>query len=110
MGVAMENLNLTKEEILNRIGFFRNKKNMSAYELGMRLGHTKNYFYRIESGEIQLTVELLLQALEILGVSTFEFFYPNLDSFTSDIEDLELIKSLNLEERKSIITLLKIKK
>lgn len=106
----MENMNFTKEEILNRIGYFRNKKNISAYELGMQLGHSKNYFYRVESGEIQLTIDLLLQTLEILNVSTFEFFYPSLESFNTDIEDLKLLKSLTSEERKSIITLLKIKK
>ena len=106
----MEKLNLNKQEILTRIGYFRNKKKLSAYELSLRLGHSCNYFYRIETGEIQLTIDLFLQVLEILEVSTFEFFYPNLDTFDLDMQNLNLLKNLNEEEKQSLLTLLKIKK
>lgn len=47
----MENINLSKKEIINRIGYFRNLRNISAYKLGLELGHSKTYFYRVESGE-----------------------------------------------------------
>ncbi len=62
----MENKSLTKKEIIDRIGYFRNLRNMSAYKLGMELGHSKTYFYRIESGEIQLILDMLLEVLDIL--------------------------------------------
>ena len=47
----MKNVNLTKKDVIDRIGYFRSKKNMSAYKLGIELGHSKTYFYRIESGK-----------------------------------------------------------
>lgn len=53
----MQNLNLSKKDILNRIGYYRNLRKISAYKLGLELGHSKTYFYRIESGEIQLTID-----------------------------------------------------
>lgn len=96
---------LSKKEILNRIGYFRNRKNMSAYKLGLELGHSKTYFYRIESGEIQLTIDLLLEILEILGVSTSEFFCPSLT--LEDQTLLKLIAGLNEDNKKTIIDLVK---
>ncbi|MDE5616188.1 MAG: helix-turn-helix domain-containing protein [Clostridia bacterium] len=82
----MKNLNLNRREILDRIAYFRNKKNLSVYQLGKMLGHAKTYFYRIESGEINLTIETLLDTLDILGVATAEFFYPDFENFSTDIE------------------------
>lgn len=102
-------MNLTREDILNRIAYFRNKQNISAYQMSLKLGHARSYFYRIESGEIQLTMEVFLEVLEILNLTTAEFFYPYVDEFHKDMDDLKMIKSLTDEERKSIKTLLKIK-
>lgn len=95
--------NLTKEDIINRIGYFRNKKNISAYKLGLELGHSKTYFYRIESGEIALTLDLFLETLEVLGVTTTEFFSP----YTN--EEISLInkyKELSPENKQMINSLI----
>lgn len=89
MGTNMVNINLSKEEIINRIGYFRNKKNISAYKLGTELGHAKNYFYRIESGKFDISLETLLDVLQILNVSLIEFLYPNLDK-----EELNAIENI----------------
>lgn len=101
----MGNMNLTKREILDRIGYFRAKRNMSAYRLGTELGHSKTYFYRIESGEIQLTLDKLLEILEILNVSTTEFFCPSLKE--DDLTMLNLINDLSDENKQTIIGLIK---
>jgi len=83
-------MNITKKEIIVRIGYFRNKKNISAYKLGMELGHSKTYFYRVESGQIQLSIDKFLGILEILEITTTEFFCPNINK-----EDLALIEDIN---------------
>ncbi len=101
----MKNINLSKKEIIDRIGYFRNLKNMSAYKLGMELGHAKTYFYRIESGEIQLTLDVLLEVLDILNVSTTEFFCPTLKE--DEIELLDMISNLSTENKKMILDLVK---
>jgi len=103
----MEKINLSKQEILDRIGYFRAKKKKSAYKLGIELGHSKNYFYRIESGEIVLTVDLLLEVLEILGVTTSEFFAPELDINNKDyIHLVERYKQISTENQKTIMDLI----
>ncbi len=101
----MDNFNLSKKEIIERIGYFRNLKNISAYKLGIELGHSKTYFYRIESGEIQLTVDVLLEVLDVLQVSTTEFFCPTLK--VDDKNLLEMIGNLSQENKQTIIDLVK---
>ena len=101
----MKNLNLSKKEIIERIGYFRSKRNVSAYKLGLELGHSKTYFYRIESGEIQLTIEMLLEVLDILQVTTTEFFCPTLKD--DDKVLLDIISSLSPENKQTIMDLIK---
>lgn len=101
----MENLNLSKKEIIERIGCFRNQKKISAYKLGIELGHSKTYFYRVESGEIQLTVDMLLEVLDILKVTTTEFFCPILKQ--EDKELLDMVNNLSPESKQTIIELIK---
>lgn len=101
----MENLNLSKKEILDRIGYFRNQKKISAYKLGIELGHSKTYFYRVESGEIQLTIDMLLEVLDILKVTTTEFFCPILKQ--EDKELLDMVGNLSPESKQTIIELIK---
>ena len=100
-------MSLSKQDILNRIGYFRNKKNMSAYELGMILGHSKGYFYRIEHGEISLSVEMLLDILKILNVSTEEFFYEDLQNYQRDKSSINMCNGLTQQEIDSLKIILK---
>ena len=104
IGVIMINTNLTKQEIIERLSYFRTQKNISAYKLGKDLGHAKTYFYRIESGEINLTLENFLDCLQILGVTTSEFFCPTLKQENIDI--LKKLDNLSLENKSTIINLI----
>lgn len=101
----MEKLSLSKKDIIERIGYFRNQRNISAYKLGIELGHSKTYFYRIESGEIQLTIEMLLEVLDILQVTTTEFFCPMIKK--DDKEFYDMINNLSSENKQTIIDLIK---
>lgn len=101
----MKNINLSKKEIIERIGYFRNLRNISAYKLGMQLGHSKTYFYRIESGEIQLTIDVFLDVLDILQVTTTEFFCPMLTE--NDKSLIETINNLSTENKQTILDLMK---
>lgn len=100
----MINENLTNKEIIERLSYFRTLKNVSAYKLGQELGHAKTYFYRIESGDIALTTETLLDCLQILGVSTNKFFCPTLKQ--EDISLLNKINNLSQENKSTIIGLI----
>lgn len=96
--------NLTKKDILFRIGHFRNIKNITAYRLSVELGHSKSYFYRVEGGEMQLSIETLLEALDILGVTTSEFFCPTLDP--KDLVLLEKINKLSDANKQTVLDII----
>ena len=69
------------------------------------MGHSKTYFYRVESGEIALTLDMLLDILDILQVTTTEFFCPSLKD--DDKILLEMINNLSPENKQTILDLVK---
>ncbi|MBQ8615005.1 MAG: hypothetical protein IJ415_00320 [Clostridia bacterium] len=100
---------LTYKDILSRLGYFMNKEHISAYELSLRLGHNSNYIYKIQSCKIKLTVKKLVEILEILEITAFEFFYPDLENYESDMKKFNFVNNLSEEEFNSIMAILKIK-
>ena len=100
----MKKENLSKEDILNRIGYYLNEKNISGRSMGEQLGHAKNYYYRIQNKEIILTVDLLLDILDVLKITTSEFFTPLIDE--QSLKLLEKINSLSPDKRKTIENLI----
>ena len=103
----MSEQNMTYQDIIRKMSFLRTQRNISAYDLSLRLGKDKTYIYRVESGAIHLSLEKLLEILEILDVSTFEFFCP---SVYQNVQDIELLKSLNEKQVAAVINLLHTKR
>ena len=101
--------NMTREEILNRVAYLKNKKGMSAFQLSRELGHARTYFYRLQTNKMVLNLETLLEMLEIVDVTTEEFFYGDIDNYEEDMKFLKAYKMLSEEERKSIQTILNMK-
>ena len=44
---------LTYDDVINRIGFFRNKANLSARETSLRLGYSEQFVKRIENKSLK---------------------------------------------------------
>lgn len=65
------------------------------------------YIAQVEQGRIALTVEKLLQILEICDFSVERFFSQNIEDYKVDLELEKLIQSLPSEKKKSIIEILK---
>ncbi len=95
------------KEILTRIGYIRNKANLSAREVSLRMGMSPQYVAQLESGRIVLTVEKLLQILEICNFSIQRFFSANIEDYEVDNELLSLIEGLPASKKKNIIELIK---
>ena len=95
------------KEILTRIGYVRNKANLSAREVSQRMGMSPQYVAQLESGRIVLTVEKLLQILEICEFPIERFFSSNIVDYTFDNELKSLIESLPTEKKKNIIEFIK---
>lgn len=95
------------KEVLSRIGYVRNKANLSAREVSLRMGMSPQYVAQLESGRIVLTVEKLLQILEICEFPIERFFSSNIVDYNVDNELKLLIESLPLDKKKNIIEFIK---
>ena len=95
------------KEILARIGYVRNKANLSAREVSLRMGMSPQYVAQLESGRIVLTVEKLLQILEICAFPIERFFSANIEDYAVDNELKALIEALPLNKKKNIIEFIK---
>ncbi len=95
------------KEILSRIGYVRNKANLSAREVSLRIGMSPQYVAQLESGRIVLTVEKLLQILEVCEFPIERFFSSNIADYNIDNELKLLIESLPPDKKKNIIEFIK---
>lgn len=95
------------KEILARVGYVRNKANLSARELSQRMGMSPQYVAQLESGRIVLTVEKLLQILEICEFSIERFFSSDIDDYIINNELKTLIEALPTDKKKNIIEFIK---
>ena len=95
------------KEVINRIGFFRNRLRLSARELSLRIGKHEGYINKLESKDFNLPTTMLLKIIEALQVSPQEFFADNYGSVRMDDELYFLIKDLPLKKKELIIDLIK---
>ncbi len=95
------------KEILNRLGYVRNKANLSAREVSLRMGMSPQYVAQLESGRIVLTVEKLLQILEICDFPIERFFSSDIVDYQVDNELKTLIENLPTDKKKNIIEFIK---
>ena len=95
------------KEVLTRIGYVRNKANLSAREVSLRMGMSPQYVAQLESGRIVLTVEKLFQILEICEFPIERFFSADIVDYDVDNELKTLIESLPTDKKKNIIEFIK---
>ena len=95
------------KEVLSRIGYVRNQANLSAREVSLRMGMSPQYVAQLESGRIVLTIEKLLQILEICEFPIERFFSSNIADYNVDNDLKLLIESLPLDKKKNIIEFIK---
>lgn len=97
---------ITYNDVINRIGYFRNKANLSARETSMRLGYNPKFISTIESKNVELKVSTLLDFCEVVGITPQDFFYLGKDYSEDDKKLLENFSKLTNENKRTIIDLI----
>ena len=95
------------KDIINRMGIVRNKANLSARELSLRIGMSPQYISQIENGRITLSVEKLIDILEVCDCSLEKFFSEDLEGYDADRELLYIIKTIPSDKKDNLIEFLK---
>ena len=93
--------------LVQRIGYFRNKKNLSARELSLLIGKHGGYINKLESKDFNLPTSVLLKILETLNVSSDEFFAENFMTYKTDKELASTFEKLSADNKKMILELMK---
>lgn len=97
----------TYKDVLFRIGYFRNKNNLSLRDTSLKIDTNEKHMSRVESGIIALKVSTLLDFMELVNITPMEFFYPNPDNYAKDKELLDIIQNLSNENKQTLIELAK---
>ncbi len=94
-------------EIVDRVGYFREKAGLSQRELSQRLGYNPQFIETIETKRVQLKISTLLDICNIVGVTIFDFFYLGKKYNEERKEFLDLFLSLSDDKKDAVIKLLK---
>ena len=98
----MENL-----DIIERIGYFRNKAKLSQKALSIDIDMNIGYINRLECKKDFLpSVEVLLNIIKACGITEEEFFYEDMHNYESDKEILKKLKELPTDKREALLRLL----
>lgn len=98
---------MSKLEVLKRLNYFVENCPISRYEISLRLGNNDNYMSRVLNGWNNLSMNKFLDILEILELTPEEFFAADYKNYKQNAELLELVSSLNDDEKASLSTILK---
>lgn len=94
-------------EVINRIGYFRTKSNLSARETSLRLGYSEQFMKRIENKSVELKVSTLLNFFDIVDITPQDFFYLGSSYNKEDKEVLNLYNNLSADGKQTILDLMK---
>ena len=98
---------LSYDDIISRVGYFRNRANLSLRETSLRLGYNPQFMKTIENKSVELKVKTLLDFCDIVDITPQDFFYLGNSYNKEDKNVLELFNNLSLENRQMIIELMK---
>lgn len=99
-------MKITYDEVIDRVGYFRTKANLSLRETSTRLGYNPQFMKTIENKSIELKVSTLLEFCDVVGIDIQDFFYLGKQYSTDDKHLLELFASLSDDSKKLIVELM----
>lgn len=99
---------MDKLQIIERIGYFRNKARLSQKALSIDIDMNIGYINRLECKKDFLpSLEVLLKIIEVCGVTVEEFFYSDIANYEQDKQILTRLKGLPQDKREALLNLLK---
>ena len=103
------NVDMDKNEVVERISLMRTKAGLSARDLSLRIGKNSAYISRLESknDSFEPSVSALLEIISACNSSESEFFYYDPYAYSQDKEIIELLKTASPIKKEAILNLLK---
>lgn len=98
---------ITYDEVIRRIGYFRNKANLSMREASLQLGFNPQFMSTIENKSIELKVKTLLDFCDMVDITPQDFFYLGENYNKDDKNVLDLYNNLSTDSKQTILDLMK---
>lgn len=93
------------KKVVDRISYFRTKKNLSARKLSLMIGKSEPYIHSLENGGFDLSLKVLLDIFEVLEISPAEFFSDSPEAYLKDKKLLYYFSKLNEKQKDAILNL-----
>lgn len=93
------------KKVVERISYFRVKKNLSARKLSLLIGKSEPYIHSLENGGFDLSLKVLLDIFEVLEVSPSEFFSDSPEAYLKNKQLLDYFSKLNDKQKEAILNL-----
>ncbi|MDD3413263.1 MAG: helix-turn-helix transcriptional regulator [Lachnospiraceae bacterium] len=93
--------------IPDRITEYRIKTNISEYQMSLDLGHSQGYIHSISSGRNLPSLRVLFDICNYFKITPAEFFDTDIKNPELLREFIEIAKTLNEDDLKSLMYLMK---
>lgn len=102
-----KDISKTRKELILRLGYIRNRANLSGRELSGRIDKSVAYIAKFDNGDFEMPSEKLLEAIEVCGSTPEEFFFRNIHQYQEVKELIDMFEKLSPEGRQTIKDLMK---
>lgn len=92
-------------DLVIRIKQARERANLSARELSLRLNKNDSYINKVESKEFCPTIDMLFQIIECCNTTPEEFFYRDFLTYQDDKHLLDYFHKLTKKQKQAILNL-----
>ncbi len=96
---------MDKKEVVIRIKQIRDRANLSARELSLRLGKNDCYINKIESLQFDPPINMLMQIIECCNSTPEEFFHRDLLAYQKDKTLIDYFSKLTSRQKDAILNL-----
>ena len=103
----MKNITSNRKFLIERLGYLRNRANLSARELSQRIDRSIAYMAKFENGDFNIPTEVLLDAIETCGSTPEEFFWEDIAKYREQKDFLSAFDKLSDESKETIKNLMK---
>lgn len=94
-----------REKFKLRLSKLRTQKNISARKMSSALDSSQSYLSKVESGEMQPSMDKFFAICAYLGITPAEFFSEDIEKPQAQNELLGLFSQLNEENSEMILSL-----
>lgn len=102
-----KNITSKRQLLIDRLGYLRNRANLSARELSQRIDKSIAYMAKFDNGDFSIPTEVLLNAIETCESTPEEFFWEDIAKYKEQKELITTFEKLSDESKETIRNLMK---